>query len=177
MRIRLLRIFLDNIIASDLQDWIIPLPLDSQSGFELLSRRGLQIDLVHLDAGHHYFPVYMDLISGWSLLKESGYMVCDDYNKSWPTVIAAVDDFLKTISHDDFRTDGVKCSFRKTDRKSKNSGDLNMDSLLASHNSSESAIYRTQIVQLNQKLMQMEMSLSWRLTEPLRKIKDRLRGF
>jgi hypothetical protein len=171
-QLKLLRTFLDNIVAKGLQDWIIPLPLDSQSGFELLGRRGLLVDLVHIDAGHQYFPVFMDLISGWGLLQDGGYMVCDDYNKSWPTVIAAVDDFLKNIDYFDFRADGLKCSFRKSVG---NSIDANIGSMLASHNASASDIYRTQIVQLNRTLRLIEASVSWRLTKPLRKIRTRFR--
>lgn len=173
--IRLLRIFLDNIVGSRLQDWIIPLPLDSQSGFELLSRRSLQIDLVHVDAGHHYFPVYMDLVAGWGLLKAGGYMVCDDYNQSWPTVMSAVDDFLKTVDYADFKTDGLKCSFRKVGQTTITDSNLKIDRLLFSHDTSESAILRTQIVQLNYQIRQMEMSLRWRMTEPLQKIKAKLK--
>ena len=175
--LKLLRIFLGNIVASGVQDWIIPLPLDSQSGFELLSQRGVQIDLIHIDAGHQYFSVYIDLIHGWSLLKDGGYMVCDDYNKSWPTVMAAVDDFLKKINFENFTTDGLKCSFRKTESNSTKSGSLSVDSLCASHDSSASEIYRTQIAQLNHNMRQMEISLSWRLTNPLRKMKAKFLGF
>jgi hypothetical protein len=135
----------------------------------------MQIDLIHVDAGHHYFPVYMDLVSGWDLLKADGYMVCDDYNQSWPTVMSAVDDFLKTVDYTDFKTDGSKCSFRKVGLNNLSDSILDTDSLLASHELSESAILRTQIVQLNYKIRQMEMSLGWRITEPLRKIKSKLK--
>jgi len=100
--LRLLQIFLDNVAGTLTGNWIIPLPLDSQSAFELLSSRKLGADLIHIDAGHHYFSVYFDLVSWWSVLKPGGYMVCDDYSSGWPSVVRAVDDFRKLVQHDNF---------------------------------------------------------------------------
>ena len=173
--IRLLQIFLDNIVASKMEKWIIPLPLDSQSAFELLSSRKLEADLIHIDAGHHYFSVYFDLVSWWSVLKPGGYMVCDDYSSGWPAVVRAVDDFRKVVQHDNFETDNIKCSFRKIATDNQSAPEVDLNSIVASHISTEIETYKSQVADLNRKLREVEGSLSWKLTSPLRAILTQIR--
>jgi len=173
--ILLLQIFLDNIASTKMANWIIPLALDSQSAFELVNSREIEADIIHIDAGHHYLSVYLDLVSWWNVLKPGGYMVCDDYNSGWPAVIRAVDDFLKTVEHDNFTTDHIKCAFRKTKDENHLVPEIDINSLVKSHDDAEVEMYRSSIVRLNAALRQMEGSLSWKITGPLRTLPIRIR--
>jgi len=167
--------FFYNVAGSKVGNWIIPLPLDSQSAFELLSSRKLVADLIHIDAGHHYFSVYFDLVSWWSVLEPGGYMVCDDYSSTWPSVVRAVDDFLKVVEHDNFETDNTKCSFRKIGTNDQSAPEVDMNSIVASHAIAEIETYQSQVSDLNRKLREVEGSLSWKLTSPLRAILAQIR--
>ncbi len=90
--------FMKNIVHSGLSDYVVPMPLDSINAFEVLNRKGMLCDLIHIDAGHDYVAVSKDLESWWLLLRPGGVLIADDYfddeNKAWPQVKQAVDDFV-----------------------------------------------------------------------------------
>ena len=90
--------FMANVVNTGMQDHVVPLPLDSLNAFQALSRIGVSIDALHIDAGHDYLAVQKDLESWWSLLRPGGVLIADDYfddeNKAWPEVKQAVDDFV-----------------------------------------------------------------------------------
>ncbi len=90
--------FMANVVNTGVQDHVVPLPLDSLNAFQVLSRIGVSIDALHIDAGHDYLAVQKDLESWWSLLRPGGVLIADDYfddeNKAWPEVKQAVDDFV-----------------------------------------------------------------------------------
>jgi predicted O-methyltransferase YrrM len=90
--------FMANIVDAKLQDYVVPLPLDSLNANEVLHRKGISLDAVHIDAGHDYGAVLRDLEAWWLLIRPGGVLIADDYfddeKKAWPEVKRAVDDFV-----------------------------------------------------------------------------------
>ena len=91
--------FMANVVGTGVQDHVVPLPLDSLNAYEVLARKGMRIDAVHIDAGHDYTAVRKDLEAWWALVRPGGVLISDDYfddeNKAWPEVKQAVDDFAR----------------------------------------------------------------------------------
>lgn len=86
--------FMSNIIDEGLEDYVLPLPLDSLNAHQVLSKRGLQADLIHIDAGHDHRSVSSDITAWWQLLRSGGILIGDDYSPSWPGVLQAFDEFV-----------------------------------------------------------------------------------
>lgn len=84
--------FLNNVISQNLQDFITPLPLPSETAFFVLEKLDVKAELIYIDAGHEYESVYRDIKMYWKLLTENGVMILDDFN-SWPGVSKAVYQF------------------------------------------------------------------------------------
>jgi predicted O-methyltransferase YrrM len=108
--------FLANVMAANLQDIVIPLPLDSQTASAVIKSRGIFPSMVHVDASHDYQSVSSDLRRWWALLETDGVMIVDDYDEAgrvWPEVRQAVRDFLKVAPHDGFEALPYKCRFIK----------------------------------------------------------------
>ncbi len=106
--------FLNNVKALKLEDYVIPLPLDSLNANETLKFLQIQPDIVHIDAGHDYRAVKSDIEIWWPLIKPNGFMIGDDYQREvWPGVCQAFDEFA--AQHGDGRVEHVnnKCIFRK----------------------------------------------------------------
>lgn len=115
-RTGLLREFLSNVVAAKLEDVVLPLPLDSNNAARLIGRKGIEIDLIHLDAGHDEAAVTADLEAWWPLLRPGGLLVADDYDgdgRVWPSVRDAVDAFRRRTPHVDFEAVPWKARFRK----------------------------------------------------------------
>jgi hypothetical protein len=84
---RLYKTFLTNVLAARVHDKIVPLPLDSANAFNLLSRKGVTAQVVHIDGAHDELSVLNDLSMWWQLLEPGGYIITDDYDpegKVWP---------------------------------------------------------------------------------------------
>jgi hypothetical protein len=62
-----------------LQDYILPIHLDTLSGFRLLKEKGIKVDAIHHDASHQSPDVFNDMNVGWEILKEGGAIIVDDY--------------------------------------------------------------------------------------------------
>ncbi len=108
--------FLSNVVLHDVQDYIIPLPLDSGNAAFVISRKNIQPEMIHIDAGHDYDAVMSDLRRWWPILIPGGVLIADDYDPAgvvWPSVRDAVNDFLKVTPHCDFEALAYKCRFRK----------------------------------------------------------------
>lgn len=96
-------IFMANIISKNLQDYILPLPVDSMTAYEICRRKGFLVDLLHIDAGHEYDAVSSDLQTWSRLLAPNGTIIMDDYMwddakqaaTGWPGVAKAVNEFVK----------------------------------------------------------------------------------
>ena len=112
---RLYHKFAANICNEGLQDIVVPLPLDSINGFQLLKENGIRPDVLHIDAGHDYMSVMGDLKAWWPQLNPGGVLVGDDYFKSWlgkgkwPEVRQAFDEFFAATPHTKFESGDGKC--------------------------------------------------------------------
>ena len=85
--------FLANVVKSGLKDNVFGLPLSSLTAAELLIKRGVQADLIYIDAGHAEREVFMDIDAFWPVLRTGGIMIGDDF--SWPEVQRAVHRFAR----------------------------------------------------------------------------------
>lgn len=87
---QLYRQFLSNMMHMELHDTVTPLPLDSINAAHVCAAKGLIFDVTHIDGGHDYEAVMLDLRHWCGLSK---VMVIDDYCDDWPDVVRAVDAF------------------------------------------------------------------------------------
>ncbi len=97
----LLETFMTNVLHGGLQDFVLPLPLDSASAAELIRLAGLSADLIHLDSAHDSRSVSADIERWWPLLRSGGILIGDDYYPKvgpFPRVRTAFDAF--TAEHD-----------------------------------------------------------------------------
>lgn len=108
----LYRMFLANVVAAGVQDYVVPLPLDSINAAQVVSALGIRPDAMHVDAGHDYRSVKADLETWWPLLSERGVLIGDDYDPSgasWPGVKEAVDEFAReTLGKQPFEVEPPK---------------------------------------------------------------------
>ena len=100
--------FMANIISEGLQDYVLPLPLDSLNAVQIVRHLKLSIDVMHLDAGHDYALVSADLREWWPLVRPGGILIGDDYSKRWPDVMKAFDELFPALEQH-----GGKCRVRK----------------------------------------------------------------
>lgn len=85
--------FMSNIIDAGLTDYVLPFPVDSFTAYKVLDNKKITFDLIHIDADHEYQSAMKDLTMWTSLLNPGGSIICDDYHKSWPGVVRAVNEF------------------------------------------------------------------------------------
>lgn len=97
----LMRTFMTNVLAAGVEDVIVPLPLDSLGAAETLRRYGIQIDVLHIDAGHEYDSVISDLKVWWPILRSGGLLIGDDYYPEgpWPGLRRAFEEFFGPMGH------------------------------------------------------------------------------
>jgi predicted O-methyltransferase YrrM len=88
--------FLGNVIRNGVTEYVVPLPLTSESAAVVLERIGLQADLIHVDAAHQYEPALRDFNAYWRLLSERGILIGDDYLAK-RSVTRAADDFAASV--------------------------------------------------------------------------------
>ena len=115
---RLYEKFVANVRAAGLDDYVVPLPLDSINAARVLKQMGFFFGVMHLDGGHDYDSVAADLRLWWSLVKPGGILVCDDYHPHgdvWPDVRRAVDEFAATAAVVAFEHEGGKAMMRKSE--------------------------------------------------------------
>ena len=84
--------FLSNVVHTNNQDVIIPVPLPSNLGCKLLKRKNIQSQLIYIDASHETDDVYDDMKHYYELLSPGGIMFGDDY--SWESVRNGVSKFV-----------------------------------------------------------------------------------
>ena len=112
---RLYHKFAANICNEGLAEIVVPLPLDSINGFQLLKEKSIRPDVLHIDAGHDYMSVMGDLKAWWPQLTPGGVLIGDDYFKSWlgkgkwPEVRQAFDEFFAATPHTKFESGDGKC--------------------------------------------------------------------
>ena len=108
--------FAANVVVNKLQDYVVPLPLDSVNAREVVSRRGIVVDMLHIDAAHDYTAVSSDLAQWWQVLRPGGLFIGDDYvpgGMVWPEVKRAIDDFLAGHRYTGFQESAGKCAALK----------------------------------------------------------------
>lgn len=71
--------FLRHIIESGCFDRIVPLPLDTKSGAEVLALQHLKPNLIYIDAGHSFDACLADLRNYAPLLDDDGLILGDDF--------------------------------------------------------------------------------------------------
>jgi hypothetical protein len=86
------RKFMNNVLESSLEDYVLPLPLDSLNAASIMKSFNITPDLIHLDGGHDYESVSADLRVWWERLSPGGFIVGDDYHDTWPGVKRAFDE-------------------------------------------------------------------------------------
>lgn len=89
--------FLANVVRNDVADYIVPLPMTSESAVVALRRLRLQADVIHVDAAHQYEPARRDFEAYWNLLSERGVLIGDDYTVM-PSVTQAADEFAEHVA-------------------------------------------------------------------------------
>jgi SAM-dependent methyltransferase len=85
--------FLSNVVLAGAHDRIVPLAQTTTIAGVLLARIGVQAGLIHIDASHEYEDVLRDARLYWQILAPGGFLIGDDYNRDWPGVIKAADQF------------------------------------------------------------------------------------
>jgi cephalosporin hydroxylase len=107
--------FAANVLHTGLADYVVPLPLDSVNAAQVLRHLAIRPAMIHLDGGHDYDSVTMDLRVWWPLLLPGGLLVGDDYYTTgvWSTVKAAFDDFFDALGFAALENEHGKCRVRK----------------------------------------------------------------
>ena len=111
------KIFMGNVLKQGLEHMVVPLPLDSLNASLVLSHRGIQADLIHIDAAHDYDSVRADLKAWWPLVRPGGVLVGDDYHAeiAWPGVKRAFDEFVSDYGlESQFEHEFGKCRIRRS---------------------------------------------------------------
>ena len=89
--------FLANVIFTENQSYITPLPLSSSAAAAVLGHCNAQANLIYIDASHEYPDVKRDIQDYWPVLAPGGVMFGDDFSAIWPGVIRAVCEFSEQI--------------------------------------------------------------------------------
>ncbi len=111
----LMRTFMANVLATNTEEVILPIPLDSVNANEVFRRANLEVDVIHIDGGHDYRAVMSDLEAWWPLVRPGGWVVGDDYvhDGNWPGVRQAFDEFYQKNGLFPFEHGGAKCRIQK----------------------------------------------------------------
>ena len=117
--------FLRNVRSACLENYIVPLPLDSVNAAQVLRHFNIVPDVAHIDGGHDYAAVLADLKQWWPLLKPGGLLIGDDYRagNNWPGVKRAFDDYFRPLGLIPLENTQEKCrvSKPKTDQRASRS--------------------------------------------------------
>ena len=103
-----------------LQSVIVPLPIDSVNGQQLLAALEVEVGVVHIDAGHDYHSVSKDLAIWWDMLTPGGVLIADDYfpnGEGWPGVLRAVDEFVESCRPENMESNRGKAYLTKSRSK------------------------------------------------------------
>jgi hypothetical protein len=104
--------FATNVIDEGLQDYVLPLPLDSINAANVLRHHQIAPDVVHVDGGHDYHAVTSDLREWWPMIRPRGILIGDDY-PHWPEVKRAFDDYFAGLSMSPLEFEAPKCRIFK----------------------------------------------------------------
>ena len=87
--------FLDNVVNLGLRDTIVPFPISSEQGAEVLKRYDCIADAIYIDAAHEQGRVYKDIETYWPLVRAGGVLFGDDFSDPWPGVCHDVKQFAR----------------------------------------------------------------------------------
>ena len=88
-------IFTKNMKKCGYSDVVVPFPISSVQGADVMRYYGIKADFIYLDAAHEYDAVLADLEAYRDLVKEDGVMWGDDYgHQLFPGLAKAVDFFV-----------------------------------------------------------------------------------
>lgn len=88
-------IFTKNMKKCGYSDVVVPFPISSVQGADVLKYYDIKADFMYLDAAHEYDAVFSDLEAYRPLVKSGGIMWGDDYgHELFPGLAKAVDDFV-----------------------------------------------------------------------------------
>ena len=107
--------FLRNVRSVGLEDYIVPLPVDSLNAAQVLRLFNIFPDVVHIDAGHDHAAVLADIGQWWPLLQPGGLMIGADYRagNDWPGVKRAFDDYFRPLELIPLENTDEKCRVSK----------------------------------------------------------------
>lgn len=94
----LYKVFLSNIFAHKLTDYVIPLPQTSTNACNVLKKFGIAPTLVHVDAAHDYREALADISDYWDIMAENGILIGDDYTEGFPGILKAAGEFSARVS-------------------------------------------------------------------------------
>jgi len=83
--------FLANVVRAGHQDRIVPFPTTTLIAADYFATKGIQADLIYIDASHDERSARADIEAYWPLVRPGGILFGDDL--PWPGVAAAVNDF------------------------------------------------------------------------------------
>ncbi len=87
--------FLFNVLQAGLQDMIVPFPQTSLNAARWLARRGVQAELIYIDASHEAEDVALDLKNYFAIVAPGGMIFGDDYGCADSGVASAVRQFAE----------------------------------------------------------------------------------
>jgi SAM-dependent methyltransferase len=89
--------FLGNVKAAGMAHCITPFPMTSVNAARIFAEKGMQFDLVYIDASHEYVDVLSDLRLWWPLVAPGGVLFGDDFEEPWFDIIRAGMEFADEI--------------------------------------------------------------------------------
>lgn len=89
--------FWKNVKDAGYEDIVVPVTLPSLCAAKYLASKGVQADVIYIDAAHEYEDVIADLRAYWKLLKSGGLMLGDDYHHTWEGVVRAANQFVREV--------------------------------------------------------------------------------
>jgi hypothetical protein len=89
--------FMSNVVSAGLTEYVIPMPQTSTTAAALLKRLQISFSIIHVDAAHEYREALQDAEDYWPLLQVGGYLIGDDYHRTWPGIIRAAGEFSAKV--------------------------------------------------------------------------------
>ena len=88
--------FITNVLLENVEDYIIPMPITTDTAFDVLNSLNIKSDLIYMDADHREDVIYNDLIKYSRLLNENGVIFGHDLD--WVDVKKAVERYCNDHS-------------------------------------------------------------------------------
>lgn len=102
--------FLSNVVHKGYEHRIIPFPQTGVTAARWFRQKGINADLIYIDASHEYEDVLADIEAYWPIVKPGGVIFGDDY--PFPEVHRAVHTFAAkhrlSVTAEDFKWSIVK---------------------------------------------------------------------